>query len=120
MCRRPALEPARGRTNLEIRGGALVDRLGQTRLLLPCALGQATLLVVLVLAVRAGVSLAAIVVVVVLLLYVSAVRLDVLRVGDWFVLGYAGALVLAASVVMTREVVGTLRAHVTQNLGVKT
>jgi len=41
-------------------------------------------------------------------------------VGDWLVLGYAGALVLAASVVMTREVVGTLRAHVPENLGVKT
>src|SRR5437879_9829566 len=65
-------------------------------------------------------TLAVVSVVVVLLLYVSAVRLDVLRVGDWFVLGYAGALVLAASVVMTREVVGTLRAHVPQNLGVKT
>jgi len=31
-----------------------------------------------------------------------------------------GALVLAASVVMTREVVETLRAHVPENLGVKT
>jgi len=59
-------------------------------------------------------------VVVVLLLYVIAARLGVLRVGDWIVLGYAGALVLAASVVMTREVVGTLRAHVPENLGVKT
>jgi len=59
-------------------------------------------------------------VVVVLLLYVIAARLGVLRVGDWFVLGYAGALVLAASVVMTREVVGTLRAHVPGSLGVKT
>ena len=59
-------------------------------------------------------------VVVVLLLYVIAARLDVLRVGDWLVLGYACALVLAASVVMTREVVGTLRAHVPENLGVKT
>ena len=59
-------------------------------------------------------------VVVVLLLYVTAARLGVLRVGDWFVLGYAGALVLAASVVMTREVVGTLRAHVPENVGVKT
>ena len=57
---------------------------------------------------------------VVLLLYVIAARLGVLRVGDWLVLGYAGALVLAASVVMTREVVGTLRAHVPENLGVKT
>jgi len=43
--------------------GALVDRLGQTRLLLPCALGQATLLVALVLAARAGVPVAAIVMV---------------------------------------------------------
>ena len=59
-------------------------------------------------------------VVVVLLLYLIAARLGVLRVGDWLVLGYAGALVLAASVVMTREVVWTLRAHVPENLGVKT
>ena len=43
--------------------GALVDRLGQTRLLVPCALGQATLLVALVLAVQAGVPVAAIVIV---------------------------------------------------------
>jgi len=59
-------------------------------------------------------------VVVILLLYVTTARLGELRVGDWLVLGYAGALVLAASVVMTREVVGTLRAHVPENLGVKT
>ena len=59
-------------------------------------------------------------IVLVLLLYVIAARLDVLRVGDWFVLGYAGMLVVAASLVMTREVVGTLRAHVPENLGVKT
>ena len=59
-------------------------------------------------------------VVVILLLYVTTARLGELRVGDWLVLGYAGALVLAASVVMTREVVGTLRVHVPENLGVKT
>src|SRR2546427_5981085 len=43
-------------------------------------------------------------VVVVLLLYVATARLGVLRVGDWLVLGYAGALVLAASPVVTRGV----------------
>ena len=59
-------------------------------------------------------------VVAVLLLYVATARLGVLRVGDWLVLGYAGALVLAASLVVTREVVGTLRAHAPENLGVKT
>jgi hypothetical protein len=58
--------------------------------------------------------------VVVLLLYVLTARFGVLRVVDWRVLGYAGALVLAACVAMTREVVGTLRAHVPQSLGVKT
>ena len=59
-------------------------------------------------------------IVAVLLLYVTAARFGVLRMGDWFVLGYAGALLLAASVVMTREVVGTLRAHVPGSLGVTT
>jgi len=43
--------------------GALVDRLGQSRLLLPCALGQGSLLVVLVFVVRAGLPLVAIVLV---------------------------------------------------------
>jgi len=56
---------------------------------------------------------------VVLFLYLTSARFGA-RAGDWLVLGYAGALVLAASVVVTREVVGTLRAHVPENLGVKT
>jgi hypothetical protein len=56
----------------------------------------------------------------VLLLYVTTARFGVLRLGDWLVLGYASALVLAAGVVMTREMVGTLRALVPQSLGVKT
>ena len=42
--------------------GALVDRLGQSRLLLPFAFAQGALLVELVLAVQAGVPLVAIVV----------------------------------------------------------
>jgi len=58
-------------------------------------------------------------VLVVLLLYLTSARFGA-RAGDWLVLGYAGVLVLAASVVVTREVVGTLRAHVPENLGVKT
>jgi len=58
--------------------------------------------------------------VVVLVFYVITARLGVLRVGDWLVLGYAGALILAASLIVTREVVETLRAHVPENLGVKT
>jgi len=41
--------------------GALLDRVGQLRVLLPCAVGEAALLVALVLATRAGASLAAIV-----------------------------------------------------------
>lgn len=56
----------------------------------------------------------------VLLLYVVTAWLGVLRVGDGLVLGSARAVVLAACVVMTREVVGTLRAHLPQSLGVKT
>jgi hypothetical protein len=63
----------------------------------------------------AGVSILAI-----LVLYVVSARLDVLRIGDWLVLGYAGALVLAASFIVTREVAETLRSHVPENLGVKT
>jgi hypothetical protein len=63
----------------------------------------------------AGVSIMAI-----LVLYLASLRLGVLRVGDWIVLGYAGALVLAASLVVTREVAETLRSHVPENLGVKT
>src|SRR2546425_8198462 len=59
-------------------------------------------------------------VLVVLLLYLTSARFGALRAGDWLVLGYAGALVLAASGVVTREVVGTLRAHVPENLGGKT
>ncbi len=59
-------------------------------------------------------------VLVVLFLYLTSARFGALHAGDWLVLGYAGALVLAASVVVTREVVETLRAHVPENLGVKT
>jgi hypothetical protein len=63
----------------------------------------------------AGISILAM-----LVLYVSSARLGVLRVGDWLVLGYACALVLAASFIMTSEFTETLRSHVPENLGVKT
>lgn len=65
-------------------------------------------------------TLAGVSIVSMLAFYLLSARLGVLRIGDWFVLGYAGALVLAASLVVTREVAETLRSHVPENLGVKT
>jgi hypothetical protein len=55
----------------------------------------------------------------VVILYLLTVRLGVLRAGDSFVVGYGLALVLAASLVVSRELVHALREHVPENLGVK-
>ena len=51
--------------------------------------------------------------------YLLTARLGVLRAGDSFVVGYGLALVLAASLVVSRELVHALRNHVPENLGVK-
>jgi hypothetical protein len=51
--------------------------------------------------------------------YFAAARLGAARAGDSLVVGYGLALVLAASLVVTREFVHALREHVPQTLGVK-
>ena len=56
----------------------------------------------------------------VLALYLAAARLDVRRAGDWLVVGYTVALVLAASAAVSREMVQAFRDHVPQSVGVKT
>jgi hypothetical protein len=56
----------------------------------------------------------------VLALYLTAARLDVRRAGDWLVVGYTVALVLAASFAVSREAVQAFRDHVPQSAGVKT
>ena len=53
-------------------------------------------------------------------IYLLTSRFGVLRAGDSFVVGYGLALVLAASLVVSRELVHTLRSHVPASLGVKT
>jgi len=58
--------------------------------------------------------------IVVVVLYLVSARLGRLRAGDWLVLGYAIALVLAAALVMSQETLQFLRDHVPQNLGVAT
>jgi len=55
---------------------------------------------------------------VVSVLYVLMARLERLHAGDWLVLGYMAALVLAAVVVISAQVVHLLRAQVPSNLGV--
>src|SRR5207237_6310480 len=55
-----------------------------------------------------------------LVLYAVAARLDIRRAGDWLVLGYGVALVLAAGLVVAIQMVGVLRDHLPQNVGVKT
>ena len=52
--------------------------------------------------------------------YVVAARFDIVRAGDWFVFGYALALVLDASLVVTREVVDAVRVRGPQATGFKT
>jgi hypothetical protein len=59
-------------------------------------------------------------IVVVLVLYTVAARLDIRRAGDWLVLGYGVALVLAAGLVVAIQIFGVLRDHLPQNVGVKT
>lgn len=54
-----------------------------------------------------------------LVVYVSAHRLGAVRAGESLVVGYGLALVLAASLVLTREVVNLIIDHVPENLGVK-
>jgi len=65
-------------------------------------------------------TVAAVSVLSMLALYAAAARLGVVRVGDWFVVGYTLALVLAACVVVTREVVEAVRIRVPEAIGVKT
>ena len=55
----------------------------------------------------------------VLVFYLTTLRLGAIRVGDWLVLGYAGALVLAASLVVAREMAVAIRERVPESLGVK-
>ena len=59
-------------------------------------------------------------IVTVLVLYMVAARLDIRRAGDWLVLGYGVALVLAAGLVVAIQIFGVLRDHLPQNVGVKT
>jgi hypothetical protein len=59
-------------------------------------------------------------IVIVLVLYAVAARLDIRRAGDWLVLGYGVALVLAAGLVVAIQIFGVLRDHLPQNVGVKT
>jgi len=59
-------------------------------------------------------------VLVVLVIYLVAVRNDAIRIGDWFVLGYAAPLVVAAGLAVSWEIFLMLRTRVPQNLGLKT
>ena len=59
-------------------------------------------------------------IVTVLVLYAVAARLDIRRAGDWLVLGYGVALVLAAGLVVAFQIFGVLHDHLPQNTGVKT
>jgi hypothetical protein len=54
-----------------------------------------------------------------LIVYLSAHRLGAVRAGESLVVGYGLALVLAASLVLTRELVNLITNHVPENLGVK-
>jgi hypothetical protein len=58
--------------------------------------------------------------VVILVLYLTATVLDVRRAGDWLVLGYTAALLIAASVVITEGFVSMVRDRVPESIGVKT
>ena len=53
------------------------------------------------------------------MLYATAARLDVVRAGDWLVLGYTAALVLAATLVVSGQLLGMIQDHVPENDGVK-
>jgi hypothetical protein len=57
---------------------------------------------------------------VILMLYLIAGFLDVRRAGDWLVLGYTAALVIAASIAITGALVTMVRQRVPESLGVKT
>lgn len=59
-------------------------------------------------------------IVLVLLVYLVAVRLDVRRAGELLVLGYAIALSAAATLAVSREIAGMVRARVPESIGVKT
>jgi hypothetical protein len=54
-----------------------------------------------------------------LIVYLTAHRLGAVRAGESLVVGYGLALVLAASLVLTRELVNLITDHVPENLGVK-
>ena len=56
---------------------------------------------------------------VILMLYLTASFLDVRRAGDWLVLGYTAALLIAASIAITEGVVEMVRERVPESLGVK-
>ena len=51
--------------------------------------------------------------------YLTAFRLGAVRTGEALVVGYGLAVLLAASVVVSREVAHAVREHVPQYLGVK-
>ena len=59
-------------------------------------------------------------IVAVLVLYATAAWLDVRRAGDWLILGYTAALLVAASVVMGEAFVTMVRDRVPESIGVKT
>ena len=56
---------------------------------------------------------------VLLVLYLTAASLDIRQAGDWLVLGYTAALLIAASVVITQGVVTMVRDRVPESIGVK-
>ncbi|HZR80845.1 MAG TPA: hypothetical protein VFD92_07090 [Candidatus Binatia bacterium] len=64
-------------------------------------------------------TLAAVSIVGILVLYLIVVRFGAVNLGDWLIVGYTVALIVAAGLVVTREITETLRDHVPENLGVK-
>jgi len=59
-------------------------------------------------------------IVLVLILYFLSAGLDIRQAGEWLIVGYAVALVLAASFAVGREMMWTVRDHMPENVGVKT
>lgn len=57
---------------------------------------------------------------VILILYLMATFLDVRRAGDWLVLGYTAALLIAASIAITQGFVEMVRERVPESIGVNT
>jgi hypothetical protein len=59
-------------------------------------------------------------IVAILILYFVSAGLDVRQAGDWLIIGYVVALVLAASFAVGREMMWIVRDHVPENVGMKT